>query len=229
MRREAIAFTSPALSFGFLVFTLACCLMPHAFFMIYAIVLAAGESRRMGTPKQLLPFGGKTVLQAVVDRLLHSRADGILVVLGCRADEISASLADRPVRFALNPAYAQGMLSSVQAGVAALPADATAALICLGDQPLVDPAVVDRLIEAHRETGAGIVIPTFDGKRGHPALISLRYRDEILRLSGDPGLKAVMRGHPEDTVEVAVSRPEILADIDTPEDYQKALTKFRGS
>ena len=193
--------------------------------MIYAIVLAAGESRRMGTPKQLLPFGGKTLLQTVVDRLLRSRADGVLAVLGCRADEVRASLADRPIRFVLNPAYAQGMLSSVRAGVATLPPDATAALICLGDQPLVDPAVVDRLIETHRETGAGIVLPTFNGKRGHPALISLRYRDEILTLSGDPGLKAVMRGHPEDTVEVAVDMPEILADIDTPEDYQKALMR----
>ena len=193
--------------------------------MIYAIVLAAGESRRMGTPKQLLPFGGKTLLQTVVDRLLRSRADGVLVVLGCRADEVWTSLADRPIRFVLNPVYAQGMLSSVRAGVATLSPDATAALVCLGDQPLVDPDVVDRLIETHRETGAGIVLPTFNGKRGHPALISLRYRDEILALSGDPGLKAVMRGHPEDTVEVAVDMPEILSDIDTPEDYQKALMR----
>ncbi|MBI2952447.1 nucleotidyltransferase family protein [bacterium] len=191
--------------------------------MIYAIALAAGESRRMGAPKQLLPFGDKTVLQAVVDRLLASRADGVLVVLGCRADEVRATLADRSVRFALNPDYARGMLSSVQAGVAALPPDARAALICLGDHPSVDPAVVDRVIEAHRRTGKGIVIPTSSGRRGHPALVSLRYRDEILALCGEPGLKAVMRGHPEDTVEVEVGRPEILDDMDTPEDYQKAI------
>jgi molybdenum cofactor cytidylyltransferase len=191
--------------------------------MIYAIALAAGESRRMGEFKQLLPFGDKTVLQAVVDRLLATRADGVLVVLGCRADEVRATLADRPVRFALNPDYARGMLSSVQAGVAALPPDARAALICLGDQPSVDPVVVGRVIEAHRRTGKGIVIPTSGGKRGHPALVSLRYRDEILALSGEPGLKAVMRGHPEDTLEVEVGRPEILEDMDTPEDYHKAL------
>ncbi len=191
--------------------------------MIYAIVLAAGESRRMGAPKQLLPFGGKTVLLAVVDRLLLSRADGVLVVLGCRAEEVRATLGGRPVQVVLNLDYAQGMLASVQAGVAALPPDATASLICLGDQPTLDPAVVDQVIEAHRQTGRGIVIPTFNGKRGHPALISLRYRDEILALSGEPGLKAVMRGHLEDTAEVEVHRPEILDDIDTPEDYQKAL------
>lgn len=191
--------------------------------MIYAIALAAGESRRMGEFKQLLPFGDKTVLQAVVDRLLASRVNGVLVVLGCRADEVRATLADRPVRFALNPHYARGMLSSVQTGVSALPPDATAALICLGDQPSVDPAVVDRVIEAHRRTGKGIVIPTSGGKRGHPALVSLRYRDEILSLSGEPGLKVLMRGHPEDTLEVEVGRPEILDDMDTPKDYQKAL------
>jgi molybdenum cofactor cytidylyltransferase len=193
--------------------------------MTYAIVLAAGESRRMGTPKQLLPFGGKTILLTVVDRLLSSRADGVLVVLGCRAEEVRATLGDRPVRTLFNPDYARGMLTSVQAGVAALPPEATAALICLGDQPSVDPGVVDRVIEAQRRTGKGIVIPTFNGRRGHPALVGLRYRDEILALAGEPGLKAVMRGHPQDTVEVEVHRPEILDDIDTPEDYQKALTR----
>lgn len=177
----------------------------------------------MGTPKQLLPFGGKTVLQTVVDRLRASRADGILVVLGCHADRVGASLADRPVRTVLNPDYHRGMLSSVQAGLLSLPAEATAALICLGDQPQVDPSVVDRLIQTHRDTAAGIVIPTFGGKRGHPALISLRYRAEILALQDGPGLKGIVRGYPRDTVELEVGAPEILDDLDTPEDYQKAL------
>jgi molybdenum cofactor cytidylyltransferase len=191
--------------------------------VIHAVVLAAGESRRMGAPKQLLRFGGKTVLQAVVDALLACPLAGVTVVLGHRAEEIGATLGDRPVRVAVNEAYGDGMLSSVRAGLRALPADATAFLICLGDQPSVDPEVVSRLLDAHRRRGAGIVIPVWRGKRGHPALIHLRHREEIEALSPDLGLKGLMRSHPEDTVEVEVETPAILDDLDTPEDYRKAL------
>jgi molybdenum cofactor cytidylyltransferase len=191
--------------------------------MIYAVVLAAGESRRMGKAKQLLPFGGKTVLQTVVDRLQSSRVDGVLVVLGCKQEEIRRTLADRDIRMVLNPDYREGMFSSVRSGITALPHDATAFLICLGDQPRVDPNVVDRLIEVHENSGRGIVIPTCKGKRGHPTLISIRYREEILGLSGENGLKPLTRGHPEDTAEEETGRSEILEDIDTPQDYQEAM------
>ena len=191
--------------------------------MIYAVVLAAGESRRMGEAKQLLPFGGKTVLQTVVDRLLSTRADGVLVVLGCKQEEIRQTLADRNIQIVLNPDYQEGMFSSVRYGITALPNDATAFLICLGDQPWVDPDVVDRLIQVHVKRGRGIVIPTCNGKRGHPTLISIRYREEILGLSGKNGLKPLTRGHPEDTAEEETGGSEILEDIDTPQDYQEAM------
>ena len=193
--------------------------------MVYAVVVAAGESRRMGVPKQLLPFGGRTVLQTVLDRLLSSRVDGIVVVLGFRAEQIRSTLSDIPVQVVINSDFKMGMLSSVQAGVSALPSSATAALICLGDQPWISPGLVNRLIDEHHRSQSGIVIPTFDGRRGHPALVGIRHRDEILGLSGGPGLKALMRGHPEDTLEVKVQEREILDDLDTPEDYLRAFNQ----
>ncbi len=196
--------------------------------MIYAVVLAAGESRRMGEAKQLLPFGGKTVLQTVVDRLLLTRADGVLVVLGCKQEEIRQTILDRDIRIVLNPDYREGMFSSVRSGISALPHDATAFVICLGDQPWVDPDVVDRLIQVHLKSGRGIVIPTCNGKRGHPTLISIHYRDEILGLSEEHGLKPLTRGHPEDTAEEETGASEILEDIDTPQDYQEAMVAKAG-
>lgn len=196
---------------------------------VYAIVLSAGMSTRMGSPKQLLPFGDSTVLQRIVDVLLRADLSGVVVVLGHRAEAIRESLAGRPVGFRLNPDYREGMFSSVRCGLSALPPDADAALIVLGDQPQIDAEVVRRVVAAYREGEKGIVIPTFEGGRGHPALVDLgRYRDEILALSGEAGLKPVMRGHPEDTLELPVDEAGILRDIDTPEDYRAELQRQKA-
>ena len=193
---------------------------------VYAIVLAAGISSRMGSPKQLLPFGGKTILQSVVDALLSADLDGIVVVLGHRAEAVRESLAGRNVRFSLNSDYPKGMLSSVRSGISALPGSADAALIALADQPQIEAGVVSRVVSAYREGEKGIVIPTYRGRRGHPALLDLnRYRKEIAALSEDQGLKPVMRGHPEDTLELPEEDAGILRDLDTPEEYQAELER----
>ena len=193
---------------------------------VYAIVLSAGMSTRMGSPKQLLPFGDRTVLQRIVDTLLRTDLSGVVVVLGHRAEAVRESLSGRPVGFCLNPDYRAGMFSSVCCGLSALPTGADAALIVLGDQPQIDAEVVRRVVAAYREEEKGIVIPTFEGGRGHPALVDLgRYRDEIFGLSGEAGLKPVMRGHPEDTLELPVDEAGILRDIDTPEDYRAELQR----
>lgn len=193
---------------------------------IYGLVLAAGMARRMGSTKQLLPFGDRTILQTVVDTLHSADLAGVVVVLGHDADAVRESLRDRTVLCCVNDAYREGMFSSVLCGLRHLPEDADAVLIALGDQPQIELKVVQAVVRAYREGDRGIVIPISGGKRGHPVLINLsRYRGEILVLSGDEGLKPVMRGHPQDTLEVPVDDEGILRDLDTPEDYRSEIER----
>jgi molybdenum cofactor cytidylyltransferase len=187
--------------------------------VIWAIVLAAGESRRMGTQKLLLPFGDTTVVGTVVRTALASRVGGTIVVLGADRDAVRGELADRGVGFAVNANFHLGMLSSVQAGFRALPARARAAVVMLGDQPFLAAAVVDAVIAAYEEGGQGLVIPTFRGRRGHPVLIDLKFRDEVIGLGQADGLRRLMRSHPGDIREVESGDANILRDLDTPEDY----------
>lgn len=194
---------------------------------IYGLVLAAGMARRMGTTKQLLPFGDKTVLQTVVDTLLRARLAGVAVVLGHDAEVVRESLRERPVQFCVNEAYREGMFSSVLCGLRGLPANADAALIALGDQPQIALNAVRAVLRAYREGDKGIVIPVSGGRRGHPVLINLsRYQREILSLSGDQGLKPVVRGYPVDTLEVPVDDEGILRDLDTPADYRAEVARM---
>ena len=185
--------------------------------MIAGIVLAAGMSVRMGTLKQLLPLGSKTVIEVVVEGV-RSQLEQVFVVLGHRADQIAPVLADYPVEVTLNPDYRSGMLSSVKCGIRAA-GPATAYLICLGDQPGLDPEVIGAVIEAAAASGKGIVIPTYEGRRGHPILIDRSYREAILALAEDRGLNTITRGYPEDTLEVPVSGRAVVEDMDTPADY----------
>jgi molybdenum cofactor cytidylyltransferase len=187
--------------------------------MIWAVVLAAGESRRMGTQKMLLPFGDTTVVGAVVRTALASRAGGTLVVVGADREAVRREVEPRGVGFAVNENYALGMLSSVQAGLRALPAGAEAAVILLGDQPFLAAGVVDGVIAAYEESRRGIVIPAFQGRRGHPVLIDLKFRDEVLAIDPAEGLRRLMRDHPEEILVVETGDANILRDLDTPEDY----------
>ncbi len=193
---------------------------------IYAMVLAAGLSRRMGAPKQLLSFGNQTVLQSVVDTLLGVDLSGVLVVLGHEAERVQKSLTGRHVFCCLNDAYQTGMFSSVLCGLRHLPPSADAALIVLCDQPQISADVIKSVIDAYKTSQKGLVIPVWNGKRGHPVLIDLhRYRRVIETLSGEVGLKPLMRGYPEDTLEIGVDDAGILRDIDTPEDYRQELER----
>lgn len=190
----------------------------------------------MGTQKMLLPFGDTTIIGAVVRTAAASRVDRTMVVLGADRDRIRGELlslmfrpapgscpngndSDRAVLFTVNDNYHLGMLTSIQAGIRALPAAAEAAVIMLGDQPFLRAAVVDAVIAAFETGRRGMVIPTFQGRRGHPVLVDLKYRDEILALDPLDGLRALMRAHPEDILEVDVADANILRDLDTPEDY----------
>jgi molybdenum cofactor cytidylyltransferase len=187
--------------------------------MIWAVVLAAGESRRMGTQKLLLPFGDATVVASVVRTAQASRAGRTLVVLGADRVAVRLELEPHGVEFAVNEDYRLGMLSSVQAGFRTLPAHAEAAVVMLGDQPFLASRVVDAVIGAYEESGKGIVVPAFQGRRGHPLLIDFKYRDDVLALDPADGLRRLLRAHPDDILEVEAGDANILRDLDTPEDY----------
>lgn len=193
--------------------------------MIWAIILAAGESKRMGEPKMLLPFGDKTIIETVIDRVLPAKVDKIMVVTGARRAEIEEVLKPLPVKVVFNPSYKTGMLSSVQAGFKALPEDADAVLILLGDQPFVPTAVMDAVVEEYKSSNKRMVVPIHTGLRGHPLLIDMRYRDEIQRLDHEVGLRGLLHKHPQDVHELKVEDASILRDLDDMEDYQTELSR----
>lgn len=196
--------------------------------MIWAIVLAAGESRRMGRPKLLLPYGDKTIIETVVQNVVSSRADRVVVVLGGHRREIEAKIRGFAVKKVINRRYQEGMLSSVRRGLSALPSSARAAVFILADQPDVSSSLIDSVIEAYRRENKGIVLPVYRKKRGHPLLIDLKYRREIVALCPDIGLRGLLREHRDDIFEVRVSSPAVLRDIDDPDDYGRALGSIRG-
>jgi molybdenum cofactor cytidylyltransferase len=194
--------------------------------VIWAVILAAGESRRMGRPKLLLPYGKETIIQSVVRAAVGSRVDGTLVVLGSRQKEIEEKIRGFSVKKVVNREFQKGMFSSVLCGLGSLPRSARAAVLVLADQPGIPPRVIDSLIESFQRGKKGLVIPVFRKKRGHPLLLDLKYRGEVEALPPEVGLRGLLRKHQEDILEVRVSSPEVLRDIDSPEDYRRL--KGRG-
>ena len=196
--------------------------------VLAGVVLAAGLSSRMGSFKPLLLLGGKPVVAQVVESLAAARAiDPILVVTGHLADRVAGALANADVALVFNAAHAQGeMLSSIQAAVRALPPAVDAFVLALGDQPGIRPHTIRLLTDAWLRARAAIVIPTFDGRRGHPLIISSRCIPEILSLAPGQTLKSITARRDLDIVLVPVDDPAVRMDIDTPEDYQSAVRRW---
>jgi molybdenum cofactor cytidylyltransferase len=159
----------------------------------------------------------------VADAALASQASPVVVVLGHQAGACQATLGDRPVTVVVNPDWAQGQSTSVRAGLAALPPNVSAALFLLVDQPHITPAVINALIERHRVTLAPVVWPEHNGRRGNPVLFDRALFPQLARLSGDTGGRPVLQAHAGQAERVPVSDPGVLFDIDTPDDYQKAV------
>lgn len=193
--------------------------------MISAIVLAAGRSRRMGTQKLLLPLGDRPVIARVVDEVLGGPVGEVLVVVGKDGDRIERALQGRPVRLVVNPDPQGDMLSSVRCGLAAAARQCTAVLVALGDQPGISRVVVAELARALQTSNRRIVAPTFNGRRGHPLLFSADYRSEILQRYDGAGLRGLLQAHPDDVLEAPVSSPEVIHDMDWPEDYRRILNR----
>jgi len=179
----------------------------------------------MGRNKLLLPVDGMPMVAHTVDALIASSATDIVVVTGHQADQVRAALAGRSVAFVHNPDYAEGLSTSLKAGVTALPEDADGALVCLGDMPLVTPANLDRLIAAFNPVeGRLVCVPTHDGKRGNPILWARQFFAEMAGMTGDVGARGLLERHADAICEVAMTDAGVLLDFDTP-DTLSALAK----
>ena len=191
--------------------------------MIWTIILAAGESRRMFQPKLLLPFGEKTIIETVLDNATSSKSNYSLLVIGGFREKIEQKAKGFPALTVFNPDYKRGMLYSVKMGFRSLPEGAQAAVVLLGDQPSISFQVIDKIIDAYSLTSKGIILPTYKKERGHPVLIDMKYKSEIAALSPEVGLRGIVYGHPNDVYEVPVNTSSILRDIDNMQDYKREL------
>lgn len=191
--------------------------------MIWAVILAAGESKRMGKPKLLLPFGGKTIIETIVETVVSSKVEKTLVILGSDRKKIEEKIKNYPVEIVYNRDFRSGMLSSIQCGFKALPEETRAVLVVLGDQPKISTTVINKLIDAYKSSGKGIVLPVYKKERGHPVLIDVKYREEVESLSPEVGLRGTVYNHPEDILEVEVETPSIFQDINDKSDYKREL------
>jgi len=188
---------------------------------VAALILAAGRSTRMGAINKLVAeIGGKPLVRIAAEQALGSRAKPVIVVTGHERERVEVALAGLPVRFVNNPDYAEGLGTSLKAGIAAVPADADAAIVCLGDMPQVDSQLIDKLVAAlDPERGALVVVPIFDGRRGNPVVWSRRFFPDLMSISGDIGARHLIGSYAEAVVEVPVAGEAALTDVDTPESF----------
>ena len=192
---------------------------------IWAIILAAGSSTRMKMQKLLLPFKGKTMIETVIENAVSIAGKNIMVVLGSNREAISEKIEHLRVKHTVNKNYQNGMLSSAICGIQALPETAGAFLIFLGDQPQIPSSVAKFVIEAWKKSGKSIIVPVYKNRRGHPVLIETRFIPEIEKLDQNRGLKQLLEKYPNEVYEVNCYLPEILRDIDTPEEYKLEISK----
>jgi molybdenum cofactor cytidylyltransferase len=190
---------------------------------VAAIVLAAGRSTRMGAENKLLAdIGGNAIVRRVAEAALASRARPVLVVTGHQAEAVRAALAGLDVAFVANPDYAQGLSTSLTAGLRALPDGTEGALILLADMPRIAAADLDRLIAAFADAGgAKIIVPMHQGRRGNPVLWPRAHFAEMLRLDGDTGAGRLLAAHAGTVRGVDLATDAILADVDTPEALER--------
>lgn len=190
--------------------------------MITAIILAAGESKRMGQPKMLLPWGDETVLSHVIATFREAGLEEILVVTGGARERVDDAISHLEVKTVYNEQFSNGeMLSSIQHGISALKHQTQAMLIGLGDQPQVQGGSVQMVCEAYRETKSNIVVPSFQMRRGHPWLVARPLWDDFLKMKPPESPRDFLNTHYKNIQYVNVNDPGILADLDTPEDYQR--------
>jgi len=194
--------------------------------MIAAVVLAAGESSRMGRPKALLPIDGVRFIEKIVSSFQSTKVGKILVVLGHNAEEMRQKIADLPVLIVVNNEYKKGQLSSLVAAIRDIQSRQSSAeldgiLVHLVDHPYVNPILVDVMIDRFYESKKLIVVPRYHGRRGHPVIFSRSLFSELQDTPLDQGAKAVVHAHQKDTLEIDTEDEGVTIDIDTPEEYRQ--------
>lgn len=192
--------------------------------MLAAVILAAGESRRMGSPKALLPFQSGTFLEHLLGVTCHPKIGVVRVVLGAHAEEICGRLNLDPATVVVNADWEQGQLSSIQAALRSLSAGASdGILLCLVDHPLVSAAIIAALIQQFYATGKLIVLPTYKGKRGHPVIFASSLYEELLAAPLDQGARAVVWAHSAEVLEVPTGEEGVLLNLNDSEALRRAL------
>jgi molybdenum cofactor cytidylyltransferase len=192
--------------------------------MLAAVILAAGESRRMGEAKALLPYQGLTFVEHLLAVTRHPRVGLTRVVLGAHAEEIRGKLKVGPAAILVNPDWPKGQLSSLQAAIRSLPPQITSGLIlCPVDHPLVTLRLIAQLIAGFESSGRSIVLPTFNGRRGHPVIFRSTLYDELLAASPDVGARQIVWAHADDIKEVPTEEEGVILNLNDPETMRKAL------
>jgi molybdenum cofactor cytidylyltransferase len=195
--------------------------------MIAAVVHAAGLSRRMGRAKLLMKVGGRAIVRYVVESVLAGGVDSVWVVTGPDVEPIEAALAGLEVQIVVNPAPEEGQAGSVRAGIAALPASVDAALIALGDQPLLAPTIIPALLAARRTSTKLNVAPRYRDGQGNPVVFKREIFPDLLRLAGDQGARPIIQQEPTRVEWVDLDLP-MPPDVDTPDDYEKIRANLRA-
>lgn len=194
---------------------------------VSVVILAAGASSRLGRPKQMLELGGAPMLRHTVRHALESAAAEVVVVLGNQADAVRAAVGEMGQRTVVNPDFAAGQSTSLVAGIRAVDTGSAAAIIMLGDQPTVEPALLNRLIERFGEAGPAIVQPVYEGVPGNPVLFRRNLFPELLAVTGDQGAREIIRSrrHPVDRIDAGQPMPP---DVDTDDDYARLLAYWNA-
>ena len=189
------------------------------------VVLAAGRSTRMGAPKLLLPWRGRSLLRRAVEAGVESGAADVVVVLGSEAERLAAEVPPGRARVIHNPDFAHGQSTSLRRGLAALAEDLAGAVCYPADQPFVTAAVIRQLVSAHQQTGRPIVVAEASGVRGAPVFFARSVFPLVMRIEGDQGARSLIQAHPELVVVERFDDADLMLDVDTPEDYQRLLRR----
>ena len=187
--------------------------------MVSAILLAAGEAKRMGRPKLLMTFGDGTVLERTLDNLLASEVDEVIVVLGARAEKMRKLVAGRGVKTVFNLDYHRGMSTSIIAGLKQVDSRTQWVMVALADQPMIGKETYNCLLRESLGSEKGIIVPRYKDRRGNPVIFSIKYREELLQLVGDIGGRELLKKYQDDILEVAVDSESVTIDINTLDDY----------
>lgn len=195
---------------------------------ISGIILAAGKAARMDKVKQLLPFRGTTILGRVVENALGSSLHEVIVVLGHALEDIRRVIDFGHATIAVNADYISGQSTSLRTGLAAISSESAAALFILGDQPLIDPDVIDALVKCYRQQSAPFIIPTYQGKRGNPVLIDRAVFPRLESLEGDVGARILFDEYAHQICEIEMGDEDIMFDVDTLDDYARLQEMEKG-